>query len=200
MRVAFSRRFARKHSKIVRLQKRLRNGLTNEQKSPLDETQKYLTQPLYVKTAQDSTSKMNDNCSKILNFQQGNLESQRLNVVPGMKLGLKLDDQQLRISIVLRLGPNICVAHTCHCGKRVDRDGLQGLSCTKSTARFSRHATLTSIIKQTLESPILLSMLEPRGLYRTEGKRLDDITMIRWNLGEQLVWVVTVVDALHPVV
>ena len=68
-----------------------------------------------------------------------------------MNLGLKLDDQQLRISIGLRLGANICVEHTCHCGKRVERDGLHGLSCTKSAGRFSRHATLNSLIKQTLE-------------------------------------------------
>ena len=83
-------------------------------------------------------------------------------------LGLKLDDQQLRISIGLPLGANICVAHTCHCGKRVERDGLHGLSCTKSAGRFPRHGTLNSLIRQTLGSLDLRSMLEPRGLYRRE--------------------------------
>ena len=39
-------------------------------------------------------------------------------------------------------------------------------------------------------------MLEPRGLYRTDGKRRDGVTMIPWELGEQLVWDVTVLDAL----
>ena len=42
----------------------------------------------------------------------------------------------------------------------------------------------------------LPSMLEPRGLYRTDGKRPDDVTMIPWEMGKQLVWEVTVVDAL----
>ena len=54
--------------------------------------------------------------------------SQWLNVVPCKNVDQKLDDQQLRISIGLRLGANICVAHTCHCGKRVEQDGLHGLS------------------------------------------------------------------------
>ena len=92
----------------------------------------------------------------------------------------------------------ICVAHTCHCGKRVERDGLHGLSCTKSAGRFSRHATLSSLIKQTLGSLDLPSMLEPRGLYRTDGKRPDSVTMIPWEMGKQLVWDVTVVDSLAP--
>ena len=44
----------------------------------------------------------------------------------------------------------------------------------------------------------LPSMLEPRRLYRTDGKRPDDVTMIPWEMGKQLVWDVTVVDALAP--
>ena len=141
---------------------------------------------------------MDDKLSKIFNAHQGKFVSQWLNVVPCKNLGLKLDDQQLRFSIGLRLCANICVAHTCHCGKRVDCDGLHGLSCTKSAGRFSRHATLNSLIKQTLGSLDLLSMLQPRGLYRTDGKRPDGVTMIPWEMGKQLVWDVTVVDALAP--
>ena len=41
-------------------------------------------------------------------------------------------------------------------------------------------------------------MLEPRGLYRTDGKRPDGVTMIPWEMGKQQVWDVTVVDALTP--
>ena len=41
-------------------------------------------------------------------------------------------------------------------------------------------------------------MLEPRVLYRTDGKRPDGVTMIPWEMGEKLVWDVTVVDALAP--
>ena len=73
------------------------------------------TQPVYVKTAQDLISRMDDKRSKVFNAHQG--WSQWLNVVPCKNLGLKLDYQQLRISFGLRLGANICVAHTCHFGK-----------------------------------------------------------------------------------
>ena len=64
--------------------------------------------------------------------------------------------------------------------------------------RFSRHATLNSLIKHTLGSLDLPSMLERRGLYRTDGKRPDGVTMISWEMGKQLVVDVTVVDALAP--
>ena len=131
-------------------------------------------------------------------LHQGKFESQWLNVLPCKNLGLKLDDQNLRISIGLRLGAKICVAHTSHSGKRVEGDGLHGLSCTKSAGRFSRHATLSSLMKQTLEPLELSSMLEPPGLYRTDGKRPDGVTMIPWEMGKQLAWDVTVVDAVAP--
>ena len=142
---------------------------------------------------------MDEKRSKIFNAHQGKFGSQWLNVVPCKNLGLKLDDQQLRISIGLRLSANICVAHTCYCGKKVERDGLHGLSCTKNAGCFSRHATLNSLKKQTLGCLDLPSMLEPRGLYRTNGKRPDGVTMIPWEMSKQLkqlVWVVTVVVAL----
>ena len=113
--------------------------------------------------------RMDEKRSKIFNAHQDKIGSQWLNVVPCNNLGLKLDDQQLRISIGLRLGANIRVGHTCHCGKRVGQVGLHGLSCTKSAGRFSRHATLISLIKQTLGSLDLPSLLEPRGLYRTDA-------------------------------
>ena len=173
-------------------------SLTNEQESPLDGTQKNSTQPVFVKAAHDLISGMDDKRSKVFNAHQGKLGSQWLNVVPCKNLGLKLDDQQLRFPIGLRLGANICVAHTFHCGKRAEQDGLHGLPCTKSAGRFSRHATHHSLIKQTLGSLDLPAMLEPRGLYRTDGKRPDGVTMIPWETGKQLVWDVTVVDALAP--
>ena len=173
-------------------------SLTNEQESRLDGAQKNWTQPVYVRTAQDLISRLDDKRSKVFNDHQGKFGSQWLNVVPCKNLGLKLDDQQLRISNGLRLGANICVAQTCHCGQRVKRDGLHGLSCTKIAGGFSRHATLNFLMKQTLGSLVSPSMLASRGLYRTDGKLPNDFTMILWKMGKQLVWDVTVVDALAP--
>ena len=132
------------------------------------------------------------------NAHQDKFVFQWLNFVPCKNLGHNLDVQQLRISIGSRLGANICVAHTCHCVKRVERDGSHGLSYTMSTGRFSRHATLNSLIKQTFGSLDLPSMIEPRGPIRTNGKRPDGVTMVPWEMGIQLVWEVMVVEALAP--
>ena len=129
---------------------------------------------------------------------QNKFGSQWLNVVLCKNLGLKLDDQQLQISIVLRFGANICLSQKRLCGKRVERDGVHDLSRTKSACRFSRHATSNSLIKQTLRSLDLPSKHKPRGLYRTDGKRADGDTTIPWELGKQLIWQVTPVEALAP--
>ena len=59
-------------------------------------------------------------------------------VVPSKNLGLKLTDQQLRISLSLRLGSKICEKHTCRCGKLVEENGHLGFSCARSAGRFSR--------------------------------------------------------------
>ena len=72
-------------------------SLTNEQENLLDGTQKSWTQPVFVKTAQDLISRMDGKRSKVFNAHQGKFGSQWLNVVPCKNLGLKLDDQQLRI-------------------------------------------------------------------------------------------------------
>ena len=72
-------------------------SLTNEQESPFYGTQKNWTQPVSVKTAQYLNCRMDDKRSKIFNAHQGTFGSQWLNVVPCKNLGLKLDDQQLRI-------------------------------------------------------------------------------------------------------
>ena len=85
--------------------------------------------------------------------------------------------------------------------QRVERDGLHGLSCTESAGSFSRHATLNSLVKADVGFPrpaFNAPMLEPRGLYRTDGKRSDGVAMIPWEMGKQLVSDVTVVDALAP--
>ena len=162
-------------------------SLTNEHKSPLNRSQNNWTQHVYVKTTQDLVSRMNDKRSKVITARQGKCGSQWLKVGPSKNLGLKLDDLQLQIWIGLRLAVNICVAHTCHCGKRVERDGLPGSSCTKSAGRFSRQSALNSLIKQMLGSLDLPSMLESRGLYRTDGKRPGGVTMIPCEMGKQLV-------------
>ena len=142
------------------------------------EPRKSWTQPVFVKTAQELISRMDDKRSKVFNTHQGNFGSQWLNIVPCKKIGLILDDPQHQVSIGLRLGVvNICVAQTCLCGKRIERDELDSLSCIKGAGLFSRHATLNSLIKSLWDLSTCLQC-SSRGLFRTDGKRPDGVTMI----------------------
>ena len=84
------------------------------------------------------------------------------------------------------------------CGKDVTEDGWHGLCCLKSAGRFSRHSSLNALIKQSLSFTHILSVLEPRHLYRTNQKRPDGLTLVPWAVGKQLLWDVTVVDSLAP--
>ena len=84
------------------------------------------------------------------------------------------------------------------CGKDVTEDGWHGLSCLKSAGRFSRHSNLNALIKKSLSSTHIPSVLEPRNLYRTDQKRPDGLTLVPWTDGKQLLWDVTVVDSLAP--
>ena len=89
------------------------------------EPKKNWTQLVFAKTAQVLISRRDDKRSNVFNAHQAQFVCQWLNIVPCKNLGLKLEDQQLRILYGLRLGADICVAHTRHCGERVERDGLQ---------------------------------------------------------------------------
>ena len=70
--------------------------------------------------------------------------------------------------------------------------------CLKSAGRFSRHSNLNALIKQSLSSIHIPSVIEPRHLYRADQKRPDELRLVPWAVGEQLLWDVTVVDSLAP--
>lgn len=70
-----------------------------------------------------------------------------LSVSPSKVIGTLLDNHSFRISVTLRLGCDVCIPHTCHCGTFVDRTGVHVLSCIKSAGRFARHSNFNDIIK-----------------------------------------------------
>ena len=73
------------------------------------------------------------------------------NALPISSLGLKMDNDTIRIAVRLRLGSSLCRPHTCrHCGAEVDSLATHGLSCRWSEGRHFRHAALNDIIHQAL--------------------------------------------------
>jgi hypothetical protein len=65
--------------------------------------------------------------------------------------------------------------------------GINGLSCSKSSGRFSRHTEINSIINRSLTSIHVNSTLEPNALSRDDGKRPDGMTFVPWIKGQPLV-------------
>ena len=124
----------------------------NLTEAPSDSIQKRWTSPLSDATFDQLNTDLDAENVKRLNAYQNPFGSAWLNVVPSKNLGLTLTDQQLRISLSLRLGSKICEKHTCRCGKLVEENGHHGLSCARSAGRFSRHHNLNTLLKQALSS------------------------------------------------
>ena len=122
-----------------------------------------------------------------------------LQALPVSSLGLRLDDDSLRVAVGLRLGTPLCVPHQCrHCGAEVDTTGHHALSCKWSAGRHHRHASLNDIIYRALSLAHVPARLEPVGLLRSDGKRPDGASLIPWKMGKPLVWDATCVDTYAP--
>ena len=107
-------------------------------------------------------------------------------------LGLRMDDNTVRVAVGLRLGTAVCGPHSCqHCGAAVDALGRHALSCRWSEGRHQRHAAVNDIIKRSLSAAHVPSRLEPTGFLRSDGRRPDGAT---WKSGCLLVWDVTCPD------
>ena len=117
-----------------------------------------------------------------------------LHAIPIPSLGTHLDGETLRIAVAHRVGAIVCQSHTCRCGKKIEALGLHPLSCRVSAGRFPRHAALNDVVKRSLQSAGLPSILEPTGLDRGDGKRPDGMTIFPYSKGRSLVWDATCVD------
>ena len=122
--------------------------------------------------------------------------SDYLHALPIASLGLKLDNQSLRISCALRLGSLICHQHKCICGNKVNSFGRHGLSCKFQAGRHPRHSQLNDIVQRALNLAGYPSRLEPTGLSRKDGKRPDGLSLYPYKLGKCIIWDSTVVDTL----
>ncbi len=122
-----------------------------------------------------------------------------LRALPVSSLGLRMDDNTVRVAVGLRLGTSICGPHQCqHCSVIVDELGRHALSCRQSEGRHQRHTALNDIVKRALSSAKIPSRLEPTGLVRSDGRRPDGVTLAPWKSGRLLVWDATCPDTFTP--
>ena len=117
-----------------------------------------------------------------------------LEALPLTSVGLKMDNNTVRIAVGLRLGAPIVHPHQCVCGSLVTRDGRHGLSCRKSAGRHSRHNQVNDILHRAFVSCGTLATREPRGLIVSGNKRPDGATLVPWRRGRCLAWDATCPD------
>ena len=119
-----------------------------------------------------------------------------LNAIPIPALGLKLENESLRIAVALRLGVQTAMPYKCICGTSVEGSATHGLDCRKIGGKHARHAEVNSILHRALQSAGVPSHLEPAGLFRDDGKRPDGATILPFEKGQCLVWDFTCVNTV----
>ena len=72
--------------------------------------------------------------------------------------------------------------------------GTHGLSCRKSQGRHFCHPSINDIIHQSLSSASVPFRLEPPGIFLSDGKTPDGMSIISWSCGRLLVWDATCSD------
>jgi Reverse transcriptase (RNA-dependent DNA polymerase) len=116
--------------------------------------------------------------------------------LPISSCGLRMDNEDIRVAVGLRLGTALCKSHVCRCGATVDTNGLHSLSCKQSSSKLIRHSAMNDIIYKSLSRADIPSVKEPSSLSRTDGKRPDGLSLIPWKGGKSVVWDVTVSDTV----
>ena len=110
--------------------------------------------------------------------------------------GLRMCNETTRVAVGVRLGLNLCEAHTCPCGALVSTRGIHGLSCKRSAGRSTWHQQIKDLIWWALQRCYVPANKEPSGLLKLDGKRPDGLTLVRCQNGRYLTWDATVVDSL----
>ena len=89
-----------------------------------------------------------------------------LGALPVSSLGLRMDDDVIRIAVGLHLGAPLYERHRCqHCGDEVDHTGTHGLRCRYSKGHHLHHAAINDVIKRSLNAANIPCHLEPTGFY-----------------------------------
>jgi len=87
----------------------------------------------------------------------------------------------------MRQDLDLCILHWCQCSSPVDACVLHSFVCRRAPGRSARHHALA----RSCPSAGTLATKESTWLFLTAGKRLDE-TLVPWQSGQSLCWVVTV--------
>ena len=119
-----------------------------------------------------------------------------LDVPPISAIGLRMNNETIRIAAGLRLGSSLCSPHVCSCGAQVDARGTHGLSCLRSAGRHQRHSQVNDIICRALVRAGVSAHREPTGTITGSAMRPDGASLIPWIRGKCLAWDATIPDTL----
>ena len=111
---------------------------------------------------------------------------------------LRLENEDIRVAVGLRLGAALCQAYQCPCEVLIKVNGLHGLSCKLDSGKHSRHASINDIIYRACCRADVNTVKEPTGLTKTDGKRSDGSTSVSWSAGKCVIWDVTIADTMAP--
>jgi len=78
----------------------------------------------------------------------------------------------------------------------VDARGLYSFVCIIVPGRSARQHALNDLVARCSASAGTPVAKEPTGLFRTDGKRPDGLTLISWQSGKSLCWDMTVICPL----
>ena len=124
---------------------------------------------------------------------------QWLRAISVPSLDTKLDVEQLRIGIALRIGARICQTHRCRCGRFIEPSGLNESSCTNNKGKYEGHAWINDLIQYSLRRAGISSTLRPIGLCRDDQMRLDRLTRPPFKDVKSLCWDSTYVDTFNQI-
>ena len=122
-----------------------------------------------------------------------------LNSFQSSSLCLQMYNDTVCTAVGLRLGSYLCRPHPCsHCGVEVEDLGTHDLCCWKCDGHHHSHAAVNDLLHRAQSAAKIKCHLESSGLYRSDGKRPDGVSVVPWKDGKLLVWNVTCPDTFVP--
>jgi len=91
---------------------------------------------------------------------------------------------------------NTSEPHQCQCGSVVDARGLHSFFCKRAPDRSARHHALNDLVARSLATAGVPVTKEPAGLFRTDGKRPNGLTLVPRESAKSLCCYVTVICPL----